>query len=281
MSDPAAAPPAPKKKHRFLKFLAVLLVLAVCAFYFRNFLVRKGMETAVTEVTGFPLTVGSFNLGLGRVRVEITDLRLSNPEGFEDPRCLHANRIVADIEGKSLFGKELHIEELDLNIPEIVVVKNAKGETNLDRLKTLAGEEKDAKEGKDGKDGKGKKKAEEKPFRWKCDRMYLKMGKVVFLDYTDAKGGKPKKDVWDLKVDEKFKDLDGPDQVVRIIVWKVITKTPVKLVTTTASALGNGLVGLGEGAVDLVKDAGSAIGGLFGGGEEPKKDDKKKDTKKK
>src|SRR5688572_24815395 len=97
---PAAPTAAPKKRHLFLKTLAVLAILAVCALLFRNFLVRKGMETAVTEVTGFPLTVGSFNLPLGRSRIEIRDLRLSNPEGFEDPRCLHADNIVADIEAK-------------------------------------------------------------------------------------------------------------------------------------------------------------------------------------
>ena len=277
MSDaPAAPPPAPaspaeppKKKHRFLMFIAVLAILAVVAFAFRNFLVRKGMETAVTEVTGFPLTVGSFKLGITSSRVEIRDLHLENPEGFEDPRCLHANRIVADLEAKSVFGKVLHIEELVVNIPEVVVVKNAKGETNLDRLKALGGEAKEKTE-----------KVKKEPLRWKCDRMHLKMGKVVFLDYTDAKGGKPKKDEWKLDVDEKFKDLDGPDKVVKIIVLKVITNTPVKLVSTTANALKDGIVGIGEGAVDLVKDAGGAIGGLFGGGEEEKKP-APKDTKKK
>src|SRR5688572_31048633 len=49
---------------RSLRIGVALLVLGVAGYFARNLLVRKGLETAVTEVTGFPLAIDSFDLGL-------------------------------------------------------------------------------------------------------------------------------------------------------------------------------------------------------------------------
>jgi hypothetical protein len=282
---PAASPgppPAPRRGRglvwtlRIGGGLAALLLLLLLS---RGFVVRHALETVVESVTGFPLEIADVSIGLTNGRVEVTDLRLMNPPGFEDPRCLHVSRLVADAEVGSFLRDVYHAEEIDLVIPEIVVVKNAAGETNLDRLSALA-----------GKDGDGPAAGEEpakaepgKDVRWRCDLLHLSIGRVVFLDYTRMRDGKPKRDTWDLDIDEEFRDLTSPEQVVRLIVLKVVAGTPIRLVNATVETLKEGLGGVVGVAGDLLKGAGGAIKGaaegiggaiegIFGGGkkkEEP------------
>ena len=156
-------------------------------------------------------------------------------------------------------------------VPEIVVVKNSKGETNLDRLSALA-------------EGDPKKPPEEpaKERKWRCDHLHLAIGRVVFLDFTRMRDGKPKEEVWDLNVDEEFRDLTNPNQIIRLIVLKVVAGTPIRLVNSTVDTLREGLSGVAGAAGDVIKGAGGvikgaaegiggAIEGIFGGGkkEEP------------
>lgn len=292
MSDETAAVPGPTgdapraprgsvKKWLLRLGIGVAAVL-VLTFLFRNALARSAAEAAVTRVTGFPLEIGSVDLGLLDSRVEIRDLRLRNPEGFEDPRCLHAPRIVADVEASSAFSDRFHAQEIVLEVAEVVVVKNAKGETNLDRLKALGedGKEPGAKPG-------GKAGGKEKELLWKCDLLKLSLGRVVFLDYTRGSNGKPKEEVFDLGIKKEFRNLTSPEQVVRVLVLEVITRTPIKLLKVTAEALLEGLGSVAEGAGQVLKGAGSAVkgavegvgdalGGLLGGEKEPEPPKKRK-----
>ncbi|HEU4394112.1 MAG TPA: hypothetical protein VFS92_01000, partial [Planctomycetota bacterium] len=234
---PSAAAATPKKKgwlRRWaLPLVGIAAALAVAFVLFRGFVVRKAIETAVTRVTGFPLEIEDCSVGLTNARVEVTNLRLRNPPGFEDPRCLHASRIVAEAEIGSFWGDEFHAREIELVVPEIVVVKNSQGETNLDRLSTLT-------------EGDPKKPPEEpaKERKWRCDRLHLAIGRVVFLDFTRMRDGKPKEEVWELDVDEEFRDLTNPNQIIRIIVLKVLAGTPIRLVNATVDTLREGLSGV-------------------------------------
>ena len=276
MSEPAAA--APKKPllgRWWARCCLALLLLLAAGYLARNLLVRKGMEAAVTEATGFPLAVDRFDLGVLRTRVEIDGMRLSNPPGFEDPRCLDVPRVVADVDLPSVFSERLHIEEIVVSVREVVVVRNAAGETNLDRLSALGkdgGEE--APEGKPG----GAPAARKKPVRWRCDRLHLKMDRVVLLDWTKARNGKPKEEAWKVAIDEEFRNLRSPRQVMRLIVLKVLSKTPIRLAGVDADALRAGLDGVADKAGKaLHKAAGGALGGALDGilgGDGRKKDEK-------
>ncbi|HEU4394897.1 MAG TPA: hypothetical protein VFS92_04965, partial [Planctomycetota bacterium] len=108
---------------------------------------------------------------------------------------------------------------------------------------------------------------------------HLAIGKVVFLDFTRMRDGKPKEEVWELDVDEEFRDLTNPDQIIRIIVLKVLAGTPIRLVNATVDTLREGLSGVAGAAGDLIKGAGGvikgaaegiggAIEGIFGGGKQ-------------
>ena len=140
-TPPAGAAPATPRRRRLGRILAwtggSLVVLLLGAFLLRNLLVRAALETAVTEVTGFPLEIGSMDFQPFAARVNVNDLRLRNPAGFEDPNCLSIPKFVVDVVGSSLLSDRFHAEEIDLVVEEVVVVRNAAGELNLDRLAAL------------------------------------------------------------------------------------------------------------------------------------------------
>ena len=263
---------------RWLLRLCLAFVVLVAAGYFaRNVLLRKGVESSVTRATGFPLEIGGFDLGLFNTRIEVDDLRLLNPEGFEDRRCLRVPRLVADVDLRSAFGPELHIREIVLDVAEVVVVRNAKGETNLDRLRALGGEKAPAEEKKPA--------GPEKPVKWRCDRLEIGVGKALLLDYSRMKDGKPKEESFDIGVHEEFRNVTSPEQIVKIITWKVLSGSPVRLMHATIDSIKEGLGGVmnsaGEvlgsaagAAGDAVKGVGDALGGILGG-------DKKKEPPKK
>jgi hypothetical protein len=283
VSDPAAAPappadaPPPRKGRagKWILYVGVgLAVLLAAGYLVRNAVARSAAEEAVTRVTGFPLEIGSVDLGLFDSRLEIRDLRLRNPPGFEDPRCLHAPRVVADVEATSAFSKRFHAEEIVLDVAEVVVVTNAKGEMNLDRLAAL-GEA--GKEGPQAKKPAGEKGAAE--LLWKCDVLRLSLGKVVLLDYSHGRKGKPREEVFDLNIRKEFRNLTSPDQVVRALLHEVVSRTPIKLLKVSAEKLLDGIGDVAGGAAGAVKDAvegiGDALGGILGGEKKPEAPKKK------
>ncbi|MHC4923195.1 MAG: DUF748 domain-containing protein [Planctomycetota bacterium] len=286
-SDEKATGKPPKKggllKRLMMFGLVGFVILAGVVFVAHNALIRSGLEKAVTDSTGFPLTIDRFHLGLGDSRIEIGDLRLSNPEDFPDPRCIHVSSFVADVELASLRTDEPHIEELTLMVEEVVVVKQENGSTNLDRLKSLGGSGKEKKEKKpdDEPSGESGEKDEKEPLKFKCDLLKLKIGKVRLLNYAKMKDGKPKEKVFELGVDEEFRDITDVKQVTRIIAWQVVKGSPIRLGNTALDSIKSGLGGVLSGTGEAISDAAGAIGGaasgigksignLFGGGDDDK-----------
>ncbi len=273
--------------------LAVLLVAVVLA---RNWILRAALSAGVESATGFPLEIGKFDLGLFSSRLEVDRMRLLNPPGFEDPRCLDVPRLVLDVELTTMLGNRPHVQDLVLHVAEVVVVKNAKGETNLDRLKALTEKEEGGKEG--AKPGGGGKSADrkgdsspEKRKKVRIDHLDLRVGKVRFLDYSRARDGKPREDTWDLDLHLERRDIDDPKKVVRMLVLEVLKATPIKLAGATIETLASGLGGVADGAGRALEGAAGALGqgvkgvgegiekglgGILGGGEEKKRGGKKK-----
>jgi hypothetical protein len=280
MSDPTTAdaatpPPATPKSRRLRKwaigFAIVFGLLLTVAVFGRNALLRAGLQRTVSRVTGFPLSIGTFDLGLTTTRLEAHDMVLTNPDGFEDRRCISIPELVLDPEVASLFSTTVHIEELTLAIDEVVVVKNASGETNLDRLKALGGDGDDPGTGGGGTKPDGTEK-EGGMRKVRIDFLHLKIGTVRFLDFSRMKDGKPRQEEWKLNLDEEFRDLDSPEKVVRLVVLRVLQRTNLKLVRSSVDDLIGGLGGVGTGAggaigtvVDgLGKGVNDALGGLLG-----------------
>ena len=122
--------------------LAVVLVVGIA----KNPIAKFSVEKAVEVVTGLKLSIGNLNIGILKTLVGINDLKLFNPSGYEDKVMLDMPEIYVDYDLPAILGGKIHLRTVRLNMSEFVVVKNAKGELNLDALNVV-------------KEQKGEKKA--------------------------------------------------------------------------------------------------------------------------
>ncbi|MCA9407566.1 MAG: hypothetical protein H6755_07935 [Candidatus Omnitrophica bacterium] len=209
-----------------------------------KFAVVKGVESA----TGLNLKIEKFDLGLANTHIGITNLKLLNPEGFVDEAMFIAPDIFVDYEPKAFLKGKVHLEEVRLVLDQLVVIKNKEGELNLASLNP---EKKDG--GKSGAKTKEPEKKEGKKAEvpdFQIDKMLLKIGKVVYKDYS--KGADPQVKEFNVNIYETFEGIDNTEKLIQIIMQKALAKT----------ALAN----LGDFDVDFLKNIGmdSAVGSFKG-----------------
>jgi hypothetical protein len=190
----------------------VVIVLAAA----KNTIARVSIEKGVEVVTGLPLKMKSLNIGIINTLVGINDLRLFNPPGYEDKVMLDMPEIFIDYDLLAIIGGKIHLEEVRINLKELVVVKNAQGELNLNSLKTVQ-QQKETKEPEPAKKGKAPE--------LQIDTLELKIGKVIYKDYS--KGGEPSVKEFNINIDEKFYNIDNPNKLVSLILVRALMNTTV------------------------------------------------------
>jgi len=235
---------------KLLKILVILVIIVVCLALAKNFLLKKGIETTVKALTGLPLKIGSFKFGILDTTIDIKDLQLHNPEGFSDQMMLDMPEIYIDYEFGSLLKKKLHVHEMRINVREFAIVKNEKGETNLDALKAVQTKKG---EGKKAKKGEKKSSQKDEAFDIQIDLIELKLGKVSYKDYS--KEGAPSIKEFNLNLDERFENVTDLKSLVGIIVFKSLTNTTIgALVNFDIKGLGSNLTGSLGSAAQAVGD---------------------------
>lgn len=119
--------------------LTVLLVVVywVALTFFGPSLIRRSIESE----TGFPTTLESAELKPLRGQVSLQGLNLSNPEGYPDERFLKVEGIDVEFRIREIRKEPFTVRRMELNIPELVVVRRADGSTNIDELLANLAEE--------------------------------------------------------------------------------------------------------------------------------------------
>jgi uncharacterized protein involved in outer membrane biogenesis len=146
-------------------------------------------------------------------------LKLSNPKGFEDSDMLLMPEILVDYDLATLLKGKVHLEKLTINLEKFVVVRNSKGKLNLDSLRAVQ---------KSKKQAAKKKKAGPAP-QANIDKLSLKIGRVIFKDYS--KGGEPEVKYFNINLNESYSNVTDLNAVVSLIVVKALQKTTISTLT--------------------------------------------------
>ncbi|MBU0684145.1 MAG: hypothetical protein KJ864_07660, partial [Candidatus Omnitrophica bacterium] len=136
-----------KKAIRILTYTALIVVVISLS---KDVIIQVVVEHIVRSVTGLQLKMSKFRLGIVKPVLEISNLRIYNPRGYHDRIMLDMPEVYVNYDLVAIFKKKVHLLEMKINLKELVVVKNVKGEVNLDSLKIV----------KD--DGSAKKKSRKK-----------------------------------------------------------------------------------------------------------------------
>jgi len=248
--------------------LIVVVLLVVGLLVARNTLIKTVARKVIQQATGFDLELGGVRAGLWSQSFEIRDLKLINPEDFPEATALEINRMFASYEIRSFFADEVHLHEVVLDIPRMVVVQKEDGESNIQRLSQAGQGKKEGEQKPEAKPGEkqpAEPKAEKPARKFRIDTLTLKLGTVEMHKYVQGQD-KPEIQVHDLKVDRTYTNIRDPKQMATILAMAMVEGVGVQAFKDIGKALQNNQGDLDKTGKELEKAAkgvGESLKGLF------------------
>ncbi len=108
--------------------VVLVIVVAVMVHLLGDRALKVGIETAATKVLNVGVTVGDVSLSLLKGTLDLNNLLISNPAGYEHPNLLELDNAHVDVGVTSLLGDTVIIEEVKLD--GVTVVIEQKGLSN-------------------------------------------------------------------------------------------------------------------------------------------------------
>jgi uncharacterized protein involved in outer membrane biogenesis len=201
--------------------VGIIVVIVVLLLIFKNILIKMAVEEGTKKVTGLELTIGAIDVGLLAPKVDITDMRLLNPPGFSDKVMIDIPKFFVNFELASFFKNRAHFRTVELNLNELMVVRNKERKLNLDALTALG---KKKQQGEKPVEQKGAKQ-EKKPMQLTIDKLMLKIGKVVYKDYS--LGETPFTKTFTIGINEVFRNVTDPNDLVKLIIVRALEGTGI------------------------------------------------------
>ena len=207
------------------KLLFIIIVLIVLAVVGRNLIVKYAVPIGA-RFAGIKMSLGNVNIGLTDALVGIKDVRIMNPKGFPKGNMIDIKEIYIDPEAIDFLKDKIHLVEVRFDLDNLVIIKNKNGEFNFKKL-TKAKKKQEGKSVEEKPEGKPEKKGKRKRFQ--IDSLKLKLGTVVYKDYSVAK--EPKIVTFNLNLNEEYKDITNPAMIGSIIFSKIMMKTSLGKLT--------------------------------------------------
>jgi len=200
--------------------IVVWVVVALFALSIaKDLIVKISVEKGVEFATGLKIGIRSMNVGIFKTAVRIKGLKVFNPRQFKDRLMVDMPEIYVDYDLPAILTGNIHLKNLRINLKEFVVVKNQKGELNLNSLKVAGG-------GKEGEKPAGK---DGKEIKMQIDLLELKIDKAFYKDYSA--GAEPSIKEYDINLDERYTNITNLYALVGIIVVKALGNTSIVSLT--------------------------------------------------
>jgi uncharacterized protein involved in outer membrane biogenesis len=241
---------------KFKKLLLVLVLVVAVLLVAKNVLAKTAVTGGVKAITGLNLHINSMSIGIIKSAIGIKGLKLENPSGFPDKYMVDMPEAYVHYSLPAFFKKKVHLKEIRLDLKECMVVKDANGRVNLDALKSVQNSK-----AKPAQKKEEPKKAAKAP-EIQIDVLSLKLGKVVFKDYTTK--GEPKVQEFPINIEERYTNITNPTAIGAIIVSKVLMNTTIGKLTgidldavqdQLGADLKNAMAGAGEAAKKAADEA--------------------------
>ncbi|MEA3560168.1 MAG: hypothetical protein U9R31_00140 [Candidatus Omnitrophota bacterium] len=211
---------------KLLVVLIGVLVLILALSFTKDIIIKTFIEKGVETTTGLRLSMRGFRAGIIDTFVRVEDLELFNPRGYKDRIMLKMPEIYIDYDLPAVIRGKVHLKQMRINLEEFVVVKNEAGKLNLDSLKVVqAGKENKETQAKETGVKQAQTKEKEGLPEIQIDSLELKIGKVVYKDYS--KGGVPSVKEFNINLDERYENVTNPYSLVSLIVVRALTNTAI------------------------------------------------------
>jgi hypothetical protein len=196
-----------RRRKRLLKIAVLGLVALTGIALCRQIIAQKAVETVIKQTTGFPIRIESLQISPWESRFAAGGIQLFNPPEFSDRLFADVSRVYVDYEFGSLFCARAQITRADLDIREVVIVKNTNGHSNVEQLRGLSMRETEG-------------RSVPRPFQ--IDTLNLQIGRVVTKEYNSDGSCKESARVLDMRV--TFRNVTEKTDINRRIFYAVLRR---------------------------------------------------------
>ncbi len=124
-----------------IKLVAVLVVILVVVVLALQVFLNRGLNPVVQKAlpkvkdqTGLNVAVEHVSLNLFQGALRVGEVRVGNPQSFDEPSVLAVERTVLDVSMKSLLKGILEVSEATVKDAKITLVRNKEGAVNLSEI---------------------------------------------------------------------------------------------------------------------------------------------------
>jgi hypothetical protein len=213
----------------------------VILFFSRNFIARVSVEYGAKKITGFPLKIGSVDVGLFSSKVDVRDLTLMNPPEFQEKMFVDMPQLYIDYRLHSMLSGAPHINDMLINIKQLVVVKTDKGDSNAMKLKGVVFS------------GKSSSK-------YTIDKLRIHIGTVTLKDYSRPK---PTEHNTPLDIDVTYANITDSTDITRLILLTVMSQVKLPDIGIKPDDLKKGLSSVTNQVGQVLKGVTEQTKGLF------------------
>jgi uncharacterized protein involved in outer membrane biogenesis len=197
-----------------VKFLIVfVIILFAISLIGKNFIIKAAVKGGIKSVTGLQMDIEKMEVGILNTQIGINEIKLHNPPDFPEGVMIYLPEIYVNYALDAFISGTVHLEEVRIDLKELIVIKDRDGRLNLNAL-NVAKKEKGEKES-------GKKEKSE----IRIDELDLKIGEVVYKDFSLVSDPKPVK--YNVNLHEKFHNITDLDEMGKLILVKALLKTNI------------------------------------------------------
>ncbi len=182
--------------------LVILLVVIFTGSIIKDQVIKSAITIIATQLTGAPVHIDGFSLGVFNQSVRISGLKVYNPKGFSKSILVSLPKINVRYDLGALLKRKLHLVNVGIEIKEIGLEKNKEGKLNVDELKVV-------------KQGRNQSAGHSGQMPMQIDLLTLNMGRIVFKDYSP--GREPVFKVYNINIDKSYKNITSVQQLAALI----------------------------------------------------------------
>ena len=205
------------RRQKLVPVLVILAAVVIVIGVAKNVVAKAAVESGVKLITGLTLSLDHMDVGILTSAVGIRGLKLHNPTGFPDRVMVDLPEIYVHYDLGAFLGGKVHLREVRLHLREFTVVRDRSGKLNLDSLNVV-------KASKAAKTGQAAPAKQAGMPEIRIDALELKIGKVVYKDYT---GGAPKVKEFAVNVHERYRNITNPYVLGGLIVSRALMQTSI------------------------------------------------------
>jgi len=189
-------------KKRIKIIIATLTMIVISFIIIERVVFVSIAKDAIRYIVKLETHMDSVKLNPIKGCLTINGFRIFNPREYKDRILAKVPKIIVDIKPETLFKKGTYIDRIVIHISQINIIRDKDGIVNLSQMKALTPKE---------------ESEQKEPFL--VDRYTVEVEKVRYIDYTKEEDDRVR-DI-DLNIKEEYKGVKNPDNIAKIIAYKV------------------------------------------------------------